>query len=68
MGYNEARAEKLVEKGIFPDSLDHFLNSGSIGKTTHFLAISLLNSPNKEGRTNCYKFFTIARGKQFWKN
>ncbi|WP_034551973.1 ABC transporter substrate-binding protein [Carnobacterium funditum] len=55
MGYNEARAEKLVEKGIFPDSTRSFiLNSGSIGNT-HFLAIPF-NSPNKEGALTVTNF------------
>ncbi|WP_338777825.1 ABC transporter substrate-binding protein [Metabacillus sp. FJAT-52054] len=47
MGYNEARAESLIEKGVFPESTRSFvLESGSIGNT-HFLAIPA-NSSNKE--------------------
>ncbi|MGM7680912.1 ABC transporter substrate-binding protein [Cytobacillus sp. Hm23] len=48
MGYNEARVESLIEKGIFPDSTKTFVfDSGSIGNT-HFLTIPY-NSPNKGG-------------------
>ncbi|MBS2970142.1 ABC transporter substrate-binding protein [Metabacillus sp. KIGAM252] len=47
MGYNEARAESLIEKGVFLESTRSFvLESGSIGNT-HFLAIPA-NSSNKE--------------------
>lgn len=47
MGYNEARAESLIEKGVFPETTKSFvLDSGSIGNT-HFLAIPD-NSPNKQ--------------------
>ncbi|MFS1515532.1 ABC transporter substrate-binding protein [Bacillus sp. SCS-151] len=48
MGYNEARVESLIEKGIFPDSTKTFVfDSGSIGNT-HFLTIPY-NSPNVAG-------------------
>jgi putative spermidine/putrescine transport system substrate-binding protein len=48
MGYNEARAEKLIKDGVFPKSTRSFvLESGAIGNT-HFLAIPF-NSPNKAG-------------------
>ncbi|KIL48744.1 ABC transporter substrate-binding protein [Jeotgalibacillus campisalis] len=48
MGYNEARAEVLVEDGIFPETTESFIleEPGSIGNT-HFLSIPF-NSPNKE--------------------
>ncbi|WP_426843442.1 ABC transporter substrate-binding protein [Metabacillus sp. 84] len=47
MGYNEARAESLIEKGVFPETTRSFvLESGSIGNT-HFLAVPA-NSANKE--------------------
>jgi putative spermidine/putrescine transport system substrate-binding protein len=46
MGYNEARAESLIEEGVFPKTTKSFvLESGSIGNT-HYLAIPF-NSPNK---------------------
>lgn len=55
MGYNEARAEKFIENGIFPKSTKSFiLKSGSIGNT-HFLAIPF-NSPNKEGASTVINF------------
>ncbi len=48
MGYNEGRAESLIEKGIFPSTTKTFvLDSGSIGNA-HFLSIPE-NSPNKAG-------------------
>jgi putative spermidine/putrescine transport system substrate-binding protein len=48
MGYNEARAESLIQDGTFPESTKTFvLESGSIGNT-HFLSIPF-NSPNKAG-------------------
>ncbi|MDX8364386.1 ABC transporter substrate-binding protein [Cytobacillus sp. IB215665] len=48
MGYNEARVESLIEKGIFPDSTKTFVfDSGSIGNT-HFLTIPY-NSTNVAG-------------------
>ncbi len=48
MGYNEARAESLIQDGVFPETTKSFvLESGSIGNT-HFLAIPF-NSPNKAG-------------------
>ncbi|WP_173917784.1 ABC transporter substrate-binding protein [Halobacillus sp. Marseille-Q1614] len=46
MGYNEARAESLIDEGIFPETTKSFvLNPGSIGNT-HFLSLPF-NSPNK---------------------
>ncbi|OIJ20877.1 ABC transporter substrate-binding protein [Anaerobacillus alkalidiazotrophicus] len=48
MGYNEARAESLIESGTFPSSTRSFiLDVGSIGNS-HFLSIPF-NSPNKAG-------------------
>lgn len=48
MGYNEARAEHMMEQGIFPETTKSFvMDSGSIGNT-HFLAIPY-NSTNKAG-------------------
>lgn len=48
MGYNEARAESLINEGVFPKTTKSFvLDTGSIGNT-HFLAIPF-NSPNKAG-------------------
>ncbi|PTL38559.1 ABC transporter substrate-binding protein [Alkalicoccus saliphilus] len=48
MGYNEARAESLVERGVFPESTRSFvMEPGSIGNT-HFLSIPF-NSPNMAG-------------------
>ncbi|QOY38318.1 ABC transporter substrate-binding protein [Anaerobacillus isosaccharinicus] len=48
MGYNEARAESLIENGTFPASTRSFvLDVGSIGNS-HFLSIPF-NSPNKAG-------------------
>ncbi|MFC7063659.1 ABC transporter substrate-binding protein [Halobacillus seohaensis] len=48
MGYNEARAESLIEEGVFPETTESFvMDSGSIGNT-HFLSIPY-NSTNKEG-------------------
>lgn len=45
MGYNEARAEHFMEKGIFPETTKTFvLEEGSIGNH-HYLAIPV-NSPN----------------------
>ncbi|MGD7046500.1 ABC transporter substrate-binding protein [Jeotgalibacillus proteolyticus] len=48
MGYNEARAEVLVEDGVFPETTESFIleEPGSIGNA-HFLSIPF-NSPNKE--------------------
>lgn len=55
MGYNEARAESLIEKGVFPETTRSFvLDSGSIGNT-HFLGIPF-NSPNKEGAMTAINF------------
>ncbi|WP_257349276.1 ABC transporter substrate-binding protein [Pseudalkalibacillus decolorationis] len=55
MGYNEARAESFIDKGIFPETTKTFvLESGSIGNT-HFLAIPF-NSPNKEGALTAINF------------
>ncbi|GGF33385.1 ABC transporter substrate-binding protein [Halobacillus andaensis] len=48
MGYNEARAESLIEEGVFPETTESFvMEPGSIGNT-HFLSIPY-NSPNKAG-------------------
>ncbi|MFG6150442.1 ABC transporter substrate-binding protein [Halobacillus sp. B23F22_1] len=48
MGYNEARAESLIEEGVFPETTESFvMKPGSIGNT-HFLSIPY-NSPNKAG-------------------
>lgn len=48
MGYNEGRAESLIQDGTFPKSTKTFVfESGSIGNT-HFLSIPF-NSPNKGG-------------------
>ncbi|MGD6793847.1 ABC transporter substrate-binding protein [Metabacillus indicus] len=55
MGYNEARAEKMIEQGIFPESTKTFVfESGSIGNF-HFLAVPF-NSPNKEGALTVINF------------
>ncbi|MEI5909398.1 ABC transporter substrate-binding protein [Bacillus spongiae] len=49
MGYNEARAERLIADKVFPETTKSFVleDVGSIGNT-HFLAIPF-NSPNKAG-------------------
>ncbi|WP_281976276.1 ABC transporter substrate-binding protein [Halobacillus litoralis] len=48
MGYNEARAESLINQGVFPESTRSFImQPGSIGNT-HFLSIPF-NSSNMEG-------------------
>ncbi|MFB4165989.1 ABC transporter substrate-binding protein [Alteribacillus sp. JSM 102045] len=48
MGYNEARAERLIEEGIFPETTKSFImEPGSIGNL-HFLSIPF-NSPNTAG-------------------
>ncbi|MCP3029269.1 ABC transporter substrate-binding protein [Halobacillus sp. A5] len=48
MGYNEARAESLIEDGVFPESTKSFvMEPGSLGNT-HFLSIPF-NSPDKSG-------------------
>ena len=49
MGFNEARAESLIEKGTFPKSTKSFIlkDPGSISNT-HYLSIPF-NSPNPEG-------------------
>ncbi|MCD5325807.1 MULTISPECIES: ABC transporter substrate-binding protein [Pontibacillus] len=55
MGYNEARAEHMIENNEFPDSTRSFvLDEGSIGNT-HFLAIPY-NSPNKAGAMTLINF------------
>lgn len=55
MGYNEARAEHMIEDGVFKESTRSFvLDSGSIGNT-HFLAIPY-NSPNKAGAMTAINF------------
>ncbi|OHR67252.1 ABC transporter substrate-binding protein [Bacillus sp. HMSC76G11] len=56
MGYNEARAESMIEKGIFPETTRSFvLESGSLGNT-HFLGIPF-NSQNTEGAMTAINFF-----------
>lgn len=56
MGYNEARAESLIEKGIFPETTKSFvLDSGSLGNT-HFLGIPF-NTQNPEGAMTAINFF-----------
>lgn len=48
MGYNEARAQSLIDNGVFPESTKSFvLDVGSIGNT-HYLSIPF-NSPNVAG-------------------
>ncbi|WP_347861002.1 ABC transporter substrate-binding protein [Salimicrobium sp. PL1-032A] len=48
MGYNEARSEHLIDKGVFPESTQSYvLDSGSLGNT-HFLSVPF-NSANPEG-------------------
>ncbi|SFK36826.1 putative spermidine/putrescine transport system substrate-binding protein [Halobacillus dabanensis] len=48
MGYNESRAESLIEEGVFPESTRSFvMEPGSIGNT-HFLSIPF-NSQNRPG-------------------
>ena len=48
MGFNEARAESLIESGVFPASTKSFiLDVGSIG-STHYLSVPF-NSPNQAG-------------------
>ncbi|WP_223701643.1 ABC transporter substrate-binding protein [Sutcliffiella deserti] len=55
-GYNEARAESLINNGNFPKSTKSFImDSGSIGNT-HFLAVPF-NSPSKEGAMAAINFF-----------
>jgi len=48
MGYNEARAESLIQNGTFPETTRSFIfESGAIGNY-HFLSIPF-NSPNPAG-------------------
>ncbi|KGP71755.1 ABC transporter substrate-binding protein [Pontibacillus yanchengensis] len=55
MGYNEARAEHLIEQGVFPESTRSFvMEPGSLGNT-HFLAIPF-NSSNKSGAMAAINF------------
>ncbi|RWZ52282.1 ABC transporter substrate-binding protein [Halobacillus fulvus] len=55
MGYNEARAESLIEEGVFPESTESFvMEPGSIGNT-HFLSIPF-NSTNPEGALAAINF------------
>ncbi|WP_181350209.1 ABC transporter substrate-binding protein [Thalassobacillus sp. CUG 92003] len=55
MGYNEARAESLIEDGVFPDSTRSFvMKPGSIGNT-HFLSIPY-NSTNMAGAMTAINF------------
>ncbi|WP_237417573.1 ABC transporter substrate-binding protein [Halobacillus litoralis] len=55
MGYNESRAESLIEEGVFPASTRSFvMEPGSIGNT-HFLSIPF-NSPNQPGALAAINF------------
>ncbi|SFG06637.1 putative spermidine/putrescine transport system substrate-binding protein [Halobacillus alkaliphilus] len=55
MGYNEARAESLIDEGVFPETTRSFvMEPGSIGNT-HFLSIPF-NSPNSEGALTTINF------------
>ena len=55
MGYNEARAESLIEEGVFPKTTRSFImEPGSIGNT-HFLSIPF-NSPEPEGALTVINF------------
>ncbi|ELK48697.1 ABC transporter substrate-binding protein [Halobacillus sp. BAB-2008] len=55
MGYNEARAESLIEEGVFPETTKSFvMDPGSIGNT-HFLSVPF-NSPNKPGALTTINF------------
>ncbi len=56
MGFNEARAESLIENGTFPDSTKSFVlkDPGSISNT-HYLSIPF-NSPNPEGAMTVINF------------
>jgi len=55
MGYNEARAESLIEEGAFPETTRSFImEPGSIGNT-HFLSIPF-NSPEPEGALTVINF------------
>ncbi|WP_062515723.1 ABC transporter substrate-binding protein [Halobacillus sp. KGW1] len=55
MGYNEARAESLIEDGVFPETTKSFvMEPGSIGNT-HFLSVPF-NSPNKPGALTTINF------------
>ncbi|MCA0985091.1 ABC transporter substrate-binding protein [Halobacillus yeomjeoni] len=55
MGYNEARAESLIDEGVFPETTRSFvMEPGSIGNT-HFLSIPF-NSSNPEGALTAINF------------
>ncbi|MFC0523756.1 ABC transporter substrate-binding protein [Pontibacillus salicampi] len=55
MGYNEARAEHLIDEKVFPSSTRSFvMEPGSLGNT-HFLAIPF-NSANKLGAMAAINF------------
>lgn len=55
MGYNEARAESLIQQGILPPTTKSFvMETGSIGNV-HFLAIPF-NSPNVNGALTTINF------------
>ena len=56
MGFNEARAESLIENGTFPKSTKSFVleDPGSISNT-HYLSIPF-NSPNPEGAMTVINF------------
>ena len=55
MGYNEARAESLIDEGVFPETTRSFvMDPGSIGNT-HFLSIPF-NSTNQAGALTAINF------------
>ncbi|WP_241655971.1 ABC transporter substrate-binding protein [Halobacillus litoralis] len=55
MGYNESRAEALIEEGVFPRTTRSFvMEPGSIGNT-HFLSIPF-NSSNQPGALTAINF------------
>ncbi|TGB01862.1 ABC transporter substrate-binding protein [Halobacillus salinus] len=55
MGYNEARAESLINDGVFPETTRSFvMEPGSIGNT-HFLSIPF-NSTNPAGALTAINF------------
>ncbi|WLR60377.1 ABC transporter substrate-binding protein [Guptibacillus hwajinpoensis] len=56
MGFNEARAESLIENGTFPESTKSFVlkDPGSVSNT-HYLSIPF-NSPNPEGAMTVIDF------------
>ncbi|WP_079477120.1 ABC transporter substrate-binding protein [Halobacillus salinus] len=55
MGYNEARAESLINDGVFPETTRSFvMEPGSIGNT-HFLSVPF-NSTNPSGALTAINF------------